>query len=43
MPEPTDLFHWLDVERIAEELVDRYDDADPMTISFPRLRSRSRK
>ena len=31
--------HWLDVERIAEELVDRHGEVDPMTISFPRLKS----
>jgi FeS assembly protein IscX len=31
--------HWLDVERIAEELVDRHGDIDPVSISFPRLKS----
>ena len=31
--------HWLDVDRIAEELVDRHGDIDPVTISFPRLKS----
>lgn len=31
-------FHWLDVQRIAEELIDRHPDDDPLTISFPRLR-----
>ena len=31
--------HWLDVERIAEELVDRHREIDPMTISFPRLKA----
>jgi FeS assembly protein IscX len=31
--------HWLDVERIAEELVDRHGDVDPVSISFPRLKS----
>ncbi|MEY3142652.1 MAG: FeS assembly protein IscX [Planctomycetota bacterium] len=31
--------HWLDVERIAEELFDRHGDIDPVTISFPRLKS----
>ena len=33
-----DTFHWLDVQRIAEELVDRYPNEDPLTVSFPRLR-----
>ena len=31
--------HWLDVERIAEELVDRHGDVDPVSISFPRLKA----
>lgn len=31
--------HWLDVERIAEELADRHGDIDPVTISFPRLKA----
>jgi FeS assembly protein IscX len=31
--------HWLDVERIAEELADRHGDVDPVSISFPRLKS----
>ena len=30
--------HWLDVGRIAEELIDRHGDRDPVTISFPRLK-----
>ena len=30
-------FHWLDVQRIAEELADRHSDVDPMTIAFPKL------
>ena len=33
-----DTFHWLDVERIAEELAERHEDENPMTISFPALR-----
>jgi FeS assembly protein IscX len=33
------VMHWLDVERIAEELVDRHGDIDPVSISFPRLKS----
>jgi FeS assembly protein IscX len=32
-------FHWLDVQRIAEELVDRHPDVDPLTIAFPRLKA----
>jgi FeS assembly protein IscX len=31
-------FHWLDVQRISEELADRHTDVDPVTISFPRLK-----
>lgn len=31
--------HWLDVERIAEELFDRHGDIDPVSISFPRLKA----
>lgn len=31
-------FHWLDVDLIAEELVDRYPDHDPIAISFPDLK-----
>ena len=30
-------YHWLDVERIAEELFDRFPDEDPVVIPFPRL------
>lgn len=33
-----DTFHWLDVQRIGEELADRHSDVDPLTLSFPRLR-----
>jgi FeS assembly protein IscX len=32
-------FHWLDVERIGEELAERHDDIDPITIAFPKLKS----
>ena len=32
-------FHWLDVQRIAEELADRHPDVDPGSVSFPRLRA----
>lgn len=31
-------FHWTDVQRIAEELVDRHPEIDPATVAFPRLR-----
>lgn len=34
-----DTFHWLDIERIAEELEEHYDDVEPLTVSFPRLRA----
>jgi len=33
-----DTFHWLDVDRIAEELVDTHGELDPYEVSFPRLR-----
>lgn len=36
---PDDTFHWLDVERIAEELVDAHPDTDPVAVTFPALRS----
>jgi len=32
-------FHWLDVQRIAEELADRHPEVDPASVSFPRLRA----
>ena len=35
---PEDTFHWLDVQRIAEELADAYIDIDPLKVSFPKLR-----
>ncbi len=31
--------HWLDVQRIAEELADRHADVDPLTITFPKLKT----
>lgn len=34
-----DTFHWLDVERIGEELALRHADLDPLSISFPRLKA----
>ena len=38
-----DTYHWLDVERIAEELEDQHPDADPITVTFPKLRDMVRK
>jgi FeS assembly protein IscX len=32
-------FHWLDVQRIGEELADRHPDIDPLTITFPKLKA----
>lgn len=32
-------FHWLDVERIAEELADTHPELEPMSVRFPELRS----
>ncbi|MEN0020643.1 MAG: Fe-S cluster assembly protein IscX [Planctomycetota bacterium] len=34
----SDTFHWLDVERIGEELADAHDGVDPLTINFVDLR-----
>jgi len=34
-----DSFHWLDVERIAEELSDAHPGTDPMTVNFVDLRA----
>lgn len=36
---PPASFHWLDVQRIAEELVDRHGGIDPLAVSFPMLKS----
>ena len=36
---PSGSFHWLEVQRIAEALLDTHPDVDPATVSFPRLRS----
>ncbi len=33
-----DTFHWLDVQRIGEELADAHPDRDPRSISFPDLK-----
>ncbi len=38
-PQMPDTFHWLDVERIGEELADRHADRDPMSVRFPELRA----
>jgi FeS assembly protein IscX len=35
---PQETFHWLDVQRIGEELAEHYPDIDPLTVSFPKLR-----
>ena len=32
-------FHWLDVQRIAEELADQHADVEPLTITFPKLKA----
>ena len=34
----TDTYHWLDVDRIAEELADTHPTQDPSSISFPNLK-----
>ncbi len=34
-----DTFHWLDVDRIAEELADQHPDRDPLTVRFVELKS----
>jgi len=31
-------FHWLDIDRIAEELADEHPDRDPEKVGFPDLR-----
>lgn len=36
---PHDTFHWLDVQRIGEELAAQFPDTDPLTITFPRLKT----
>lgn len=33
-----DTFHWLDVDRIAEELNDAHPQKDPIDVRFPDLR-----
>ena len=34
-----DAFHWLDVQRIGEELADAHPDLSPLDIGFPQLRA----
>lgn len=34
-----DTFHWLDVDRIGEELAERHPDRDPLTVRFTELRA----
>ncbi|MEC9374295.1 MAG: Fe-S cluster assembly protein IscX [Planctomycetota bacterium] len=34
----SDTYHWLDVERIGEELADAHPDLDPLHLPFPKLR-----
>jgi FeS assembly protein IscX len=34
-----DSFHWLDVERIGEELAEAHPELDPVTVAFPKLRA----
>lgn len=34
----SDTFHWLDVDRIAEELFDAHPQKDPIDVRFPDLR-----
>lgn len=35
---PGDTFHWLDVQRIGEELAALHPDVDPVTVTFPLLK-----
>jgi len=34
-----DTLHWLSVDRLAEALVEAHPDVDPVSISFPKLKS----
>lgn len=34
-----DWFHWLDVQRIGEELAERHPDMDPLVVTFPKLKA----
>lgn len=35
----SDTFHWLDVQRIAEELEDAHPDLDPLHVNFVDLKN----
>lgn len=35
---PNDRFHWLDVQRIGEELAEAHPRRDPMSVRFTELR-----
>lgn len=35
----SDTLHWLTVDRLAEALVDAHPDLDPVSVSFPKLKS----
>lgn len=35
---PHDEFHWLDVDRIGEELAIAFPSRDPLSVRFPELR-----
>ncbi len=39
MPRKHDEFSWLDVAVIGERLADEHPEIDPLTVSFPRLKS----
>ncbi|HEB60632.1 MAG TPA: Fe-S assembly protein IscX [Phycisphaeraceae bacterium] len=34
----SDTFHWLDINRIAEELYDAHPDIDPFSVNFVELK-----
>ena len=36
----SDTFHWLDVDRIAEELADAHPGVDPLAVNFVELRDK---
>lgn len=35
---PSDSYHWLNVDRIAEELTDAHPGVDPLSVRFTELR-----
>lgn len=43
MPSPRDTFHWLDVDRIAEDLLAAHPERDPLGVRFPELRDLVKK